>query len=184
MKKALIISIATLLMLAPVTFADPGSGHGMGRGRGHGNGHSMGMGMMGMGMGMRTPGIEMILRHADDINLTDEQKTKLESMRAEMQIERIDQKAELDKARVRSHTLMKGDAPEAEVLRAIDEVTRLEGEMKKMMYSHHQAVKAVLTDTQVDQLKELRAERRFDHRRDGKQMRDGDGPRGDRGRGK
>jgi Spy/CpxP family protein refolding chaperone len=176
MKKALLISFAALLMLAPAAFADHGRGCGPGHGPGHGDGPGMGM------MGMRTPGIQMILRHADDINLTDEQKTKLEAMRAEFQIERIDQKAELEKAQVRSHTLMMDDAPEAEVLRAIDEVTRLQGEMKKMMYSHHQAVKAVLTDAQIDQLKELRAERRFDGR-DGKRMRDGDGPHGNRGRG-
>jgi Spy/CpxP family protein refolding chaperone len=123
-------------------------------GGGPGCGMHQGMrGRGGLGDGM---GVQMILRHADDIKLTDEQKDKLEGMIADFKTESIDARAALEKARVELGDLMRRDAAESDVMSGIDKVARLRADMQKMRYRHHQQVKGVLTDEQVQQLKDLR----------------------------
>ena len=75
---------------------------------------------------------------------------------------------------------MRRDAPESDIIAAIDKVSKSRADMQKMHYRHRQAVKGALTPEQVDQLKELRrekGERRFEMREDD----DRPGPRGRRG---
>ena len=161
MKKAVVVTSILVLALASVGLAQPrrggdcSQGHG---GKGKGQHHKMGFGQRGGGMhaGM---GIQMILRHGDALKLTDQQEEKLEGMIGDFQIERIDVEANLKKAQVELHELMRNEAPESDVMAGIDRVTKLRGDMQKMQYRHHQQAKAVLTDAQVEQLEDLREER-------------------------
>ena len=138
-----------------------GDGPGFGPGRcmmGGGAGWGMHQGMrMGMRGGMHEGmGIQMILRHADDLKLTDQQKDKLQGMITTFQTESIDARANLEKAQVTLRDAMRRDAAESEVLSDIDQVAKLRGEMQKMQYRHHEQAKGVLTADQVKQLKDLR----------------------------
>jgi Spy/CpxP family protein refolding chaperone len=104
-------------------------------------------------------GIRHLLAVGDEINLSDDQQAKLEQMIVEFRLEGIDLKASIEKAQVELQALKRDDAVESDVMRAIDDVARLKAEMHKMQYRHHQQAKAVLTDDQIDQLKQLRKER-------------------------
>lgn len=174
MKRTMIILLAALLIPAALVYADPGhprgvcdgSGPMMGGGRGMqcnpGMGPGKGMGR-GMGMGQGMPGAQMLLRNADEIGLTADQKTKIEKMVTDFQMERIDKEAALEKAQVQLRTQMaKDDAVEADVLAGIDKVTKLKGDLNKMRYTHHQAVRNVLTQEQLDKIKSMVKERRQD----------------------
>lgn len=121
-------------------------------------------GPCGMRKGNRGPnGIQMILAHGDDISLTDQQRTKLENMVVEFQTSRVDKRAELEKAQISLRALMRDDnASEITVTAAMDKVTALKGEMKKMQYRHRKSVEGVLTAEQLDKLKEMRKEFRQD----------------------
>jgi Spy/CpxP family protein refolding chaperone len=186
MKKALIILVAAALALPFTAMAQGGPGgpgctgdgpgpmhHGMQGGDHWGmRGHD-GMGRMGFRDGM---GVRALLRHADDINLTDQQQADLKQMAEDFKLEQIDRKAALEKAEVKLRSLMQDDkSTESEVLTQIDQVTKLKGEMQKMRYQHRQRVKSLLTEEQQTKLKELRKQRRADC------PRMGDGPRGQQG---
>lgn len=172
MRKTTLLLLVALLIPATLVLAQPWDG----RGRGDCDGSRMvgGRGMhcdmgpgkgfgRGIGMGEGMPGMLMLLRNADEIGLTDDQKTKIEEMSTRFQTERIDKEAELEKARVALRALMmKDDAAQADVMGAIDRVTVLEGEMKKMRYSHYTAMRGLLTPEQQDKIKQLRTERRKD----------------------
>ena len=162
MKKGLTIGLALALLIPALVMAQQDCQQRGPRGGGHGfdaachdfKGHPGGPGHRGEGMGIRH-----LLAVGDKINLTDKQQAKLEEMMVDFKLQSIDLKAETEKAQVALHALKRDDAVEADVMRAIDDVARLRAEMKKMQYRHHQQVKAVLTEDQVDQLKELRKER-------------------------
>jgi Spy/CpxP family protein refolding chaperone len=169
MRKTLTTGLALALLIPALAFAQPGpQGGGPGNcdmtgphGRMGDPGQcTMGHGMMGQGKMMQGPGIRQILMHADDINLTDEQKDRLETLADDFQLQRIDKQAELKKARLKLQSLMRDEAADADVMRAIDDLSRLQGEMHKMQYRHHQDVRSVLTEEQIQQLKELRSQRR------------------------
>ena len=174
MRTGIIILIALALM-APVTlmaqggppdraFCPQGQGPGFhGMGQGHPGPHGGNFGQVGdrPGHGQRG-GIGHLLMLGDKIDLTDQQRDRLKEMQVEFQMNRIDRKAELEKAQVQLRVLMhEDDAAEGDVFRAIDEMSRLKADMQKTRYKHRQQVKAVLTDDQVDKLEELR-KARFD----------------------
>lgn len=179
MKRTLILLVAVLMIPAGMAFAQPGNGHprgvcdgsgpmmggghgmmncdgpGMGRGRGMGRG-------MGMGQGM---GVQMLLRNADEIGLTDDQKAKLTDMSTRFQTERIDKEAELEKAQVQLRALMMNDdARQADVLAGIDTVTKLKGDLQKMQYTHRTTVRDLLTQEQRDKIKTMWQDRMQDRR--------------------
>src|SRR5687768_8098016 len=80
-------------------------------------------------------GIGMLQRHAADFDLTDDQLDKLEAMQVQCELEKIDLLAALRKAKIRLRGKIRlEDAPEAEVIAAIDEVARCEAELRKMRY--------------------------------------------------
>ena len=168
----------------------PGDGSCMmagGPGSFGGRGQHMGMGMRGRGMGMRGMGagmgVQMLLRNADDLGLTDDQVARLEKMRTDHQMERVDREAALEKAQIKMRNLMfDEDASESAVLAGIDDVSRLEADIKKMHYSHFNAVRNVLTDDQKTKLKELR-QTRMQQWRDRWNGDDDDQPAPGRGRG-
>jgi Spy/CpxP family protein refolding chaperone len=114
----------------------------------------------GMGMGHGLPGPGMLLQVADEISLTEAQKEKLEQMMVDFSLEKVDLRAELEKAQIKLQALMRDDkARETEVNAAIDDATRLKGELQKMRYRHHKEIRSLLTDKQIDRLKELRKEK-------------------------
>jgi len=151
MKRALIILTAGLLLIAAMASANPGHRGG-------------GMDKPGYGMRHHQDGMNrgagVILRVADEIGLSDAQKAKITSMMKEFGMDRIDMKAELDKAQLELKHMRLNEASEADVLAQMDKVGELRTELRKAGYSHRQAVKNVLTDEQLDKLDELRQERR------------------------
>jgi len=157
MRKLLATGLVLVLVMPALVAAQPGP-HGSGMGcpwhqsmckKGAGPGHH--------GDGL---GVGMLLKMGDEINLTDKQRENLEKMQVEFQMQRIDHKAEVEKAELRLRTLMHDeDAAEGEVLRGIDEVTRLKAEMQKKRYMHRKQIRQLLTDEQFDKLKELRKKR-------------------------
>ena len=111
-------------------------------------------------------GVRHLLMVGEDIKLTDVQREKLETMMTDFQMESIDLKAKIEKAQLMFQTLkQREDAVEADVMRSIDDAARLEAEMQKLRYRHHQQARSVLTDEQVKQLQQLRQER-FQERRE------------------
>ncbi|HWR83700.1 MAG TPA: Spy/CpxP family protein refolding chaperone [Candidatus Deferrimicrobium sp.] len=106
------------------------------------------------------PGLQGILSVADEINLTADQKTKLQRMMMDFRMAGIDQRAQVEKAEIRLHALMMDDnAAEGDVLAAMDDVSRFQAEMHKMRYRHHRAAREVLTSAQIEKLKKLHQER-------------------------
>jgi len=102
------------------------------------------------------PGMEMIFRMAEELELTADQKVKLEKMRTDFQLAVIDQQAKIKKTRILLGDLRRDDKAAASAVEAkIDEMARLRAEMAKMTYRHHEAVKGVLTDKQKETLKKM-----------------------------
>ena len=180
MKKTIIV-ITAILMALPLSLMAQGGPVCDGTGPGPGGGQGMGMracmpgqggpGMPGGGpgrMGGRHDGagIARLLAVADEIGLTDQQKTDLKKMVETFQLDRIDREAALDKAEVKLRGLMMDDkAVESQVLAQIDQVSKLKAEIQKMRYQHRTQVQSILTDDQKAKLQELRKTRmqnRFD----------------------
>lgn len=131
----------------------------------------------------------MMLRWADEIKLTDDQKSKLEQMALTHHEMMIDKKAELEKAELQLRHMRRNDAPESEVLALMDQVGRLRTGMQKARYQHRKEVEGVLTTDQLDKLENLRRDR-FRDRADrdcdgtGQRKRDGSGDRPRSGQGR
>lgn len=172
MKRTTLFTMLAALLLAGSTMAQPGHGRRGGNCDGSGMGQGRGHGMMGQ---MQRPGVQRLLMLADELELTDQQKADLKAKLEPFQTEKIDLEASLKKAKLHMRTLMTDEKPnDAKVLAAIDQVTKLEGDMKKMRYRHHSEVFAMLTEAQQVKLRELRKE----HMGQGRRMmkRDGSGP--------
>lgn len=199
MKKILILASVVLLAVPAWIMADPGDndfpmgcfrmeqddfggfgggGHVLGRaGVGF---HNRGFGV-GDGAGM---GIMMLLANQEEIGLTDEQVDKLKQMRQDFELAAIDRQADLKKAEVELAALLGDkDAAESSVFRQIDKVSGFKADIHKMRYSHHQAVKGLLTDEQVAKIKDMRKEMR-DRFRENRKERGQQGMRGKRGGGR
>jgi Spy/CpxP family protein refolding chaperone len=167
MKKTTLIAVVVVTMLTSLALAQPGPGaqgqcpfgNVPGSGRQF-NGMDRG-GMHGMHMQKGEPGIQMILNMSDELALTADQKTKLEKMKSDFAMERIDRQAALEKAQVKLRGLMSDDnASETNVNMAIDEVARLKADLQKMRFNHHKQVQATLTDEQTAKLKDFRMQNR------------------------
>jgi hypothetical protein len=164
---------------APACPQAPGMGMGMGQGMGpmHGHGMQCGHGMQGKaGMrggrqGMRGMGRQgnmaglMIMRHAKEIGLSDQQIEQFKTMQEAHRLDMIDARANLEKAQVRVKSLM-GDknAGDQEVLRAIDQVSQARAEIAKKRYLNRQECRSLLTEDQQAKLKELREDRQGNRR--------------------
>lgn len=126
---------------------------------GPGGGRNFGHGQRGEGR-HDVPGVRLLLRLADQLELTDTQIEKLETMQVEFAMERIDLEAKIEKEQIVLHSLMRDDnARKADVLTTIDKVSALKADQQKMHYQHYQAAKEVLTTEQIDKIKELRKAR-------------------------
>lgn len=99
-------------------------------------------------------GIGMILRRADEFNLTGEQEAKLSKMRTEFELEKVDHLAALSKAKIMFRSLARDlDSSEQDVMNAIDNLAAREADLRKMRYRHLKQTHSVLDD---DQMKGLR----------------------------
>jgi len=166
MKKILIITTVALMALATMAVGQGQGRQGGGRFdcdgpmgmQGHGGKGMHGHG--GPGMKAGGPGIGMLLQLEDELELTPAQVDQMKKMMSDFAFERIDRKAELEKAQVKLRMLMKDDgAAETKVNMAIDDVSRFRADMQKMRFSHMKQVKAVLTEEQTEKLETLRKER-------------------------
>ncbi|MCX6826387.1 MAG: hypothetical protein NTV06_03835 [candidate division Zixibacteria bacterium] len=149
MKRNLILISAIILLLAPLAIADSGQCMKMGMGKGMG---------MGMGCGMMDdccmrPG--MLLKMADEIGLDANQKTRISKLQDDFAMAQIDRKAELEKAELKLHQLMRNDATDKDVMATMDRVGQLKTEMQKMRFQHMRQIKAILTADQLKKLKEM-----------------------------
>jgi len=99
-------------------------------------------------------GVGMLLRHADEFGLTEQQEESLNELKTNHELEKIDRLAAVQKAKVRFRSLIrKHDAPEKDVMDAIDQIAASEAELRKMRYSHMKAAHSVLNENQRDSLK-------------------------------
>jgi Spy/CpxP family protein refolding chaperone len=137
-------------------------------GRGHGGRHGGGP-----RDGFDGIGIHRLLWQADEIGLTEQQQDQLEKLALDFRTAQIDRRAAMEKARLQLHTLMADDnASETEVNRKIDELSALRAEMQKARFAHRRQVHDLLTEEQIEKIKELRRDRFDDARgRFGKERR-------------
>ncbi len=177
MKKTLMILVAAALLTAPALMAQQGNCDGNGPGRGFGDGYGRHMGLGGDFDGRGGRGMGMLLAHAEELGLTDQQVSALEDMRSEFQLAQVDRKAELKKAEIKLKDLMRDEAPQSQILSQMDKIGVMKTEMKKVQYQHREAVKNVLTAEQQEKMKDFRKD--FGKRSRG----NGSGP-GNRGQGR
>ena len=153
MKKTTLIALVVVTLLASMVLAQPGP---FGRGR-CSMGDGPGMGHRGMSGHKGMQGIQMLLNMEEELALSAEQVTKLEKMKTDFAMEKIDRGAALKKAQVKLRDLMRDDkASETNVNMAIDEVSRLKADIQKMRYNHQKQVQAALSEDQLDKLKEMK----------------------------
>jgi len=160
MKKTTLIAVVVVTMLASMALAQPGP---FGKGQcPMGNGPGMGkqfarMDRVGRHQQKGMQGIQMLLKMEEELVLSPEQKTKLEKMKTDFAMERIDRQAALEKAQVKLRDLMRDDkASETNVNMAIDEVSRLKADMQKMRFNHQKQVKATLNEDQFKKLEDMK----------------------------
>ena len=101
-------------------------------------------------------GIGMLLRQADQFDLSEEQIDELSAMRVECELNKVDKRAALRKAKIRLRAAIRGDAPEPDVLSMIDEVSRCEAELRKMRYYNMKKACACLGEEQLGKVKKHR----------------------------
>ncbi|MEW5995441.1 MAG: hypothetical protein AB1744_13745 [Candidatus Zixiibacteriota bacterium] len=166
-KLAIVVGVLTAVLIA-AAMADPAwagrgkcsqpgfhEGHGAGDGPGCGHGEAPGK-----CRGDGPPGIGMLLRLADEINLTENQQQQLRQMQVQFATEKVDKQAELEKTRIKLRALMADEkALESDIMMAIDRTAQLKADLQKMRYRRHKQVRSLLTEQQVDKLKQLHQEK-------------------------
>lgn len=99
-------------------------------------------------------GLGMLLRHAEEFNLTEAQQEQLSRMQVDFELEKIDLQAALGKAKVIFRSLVRNhDTPEQDVMDAIDRLSTCEANLRKMRYRHLKSAHGVLDDEQRSALK-------------------------------
>lgn len=100
---------------------------------------------------------EMRMEMAAKLELTDDQKAKMEKLRDDFQMLMIDQQAKVRKAQIQMRQLRRDDKASVSAAEAqIDVIAKLKAESAKMRYRHHTEMRSILTDKQKDMLKEMR----------------------------
>ncbi len=168
MRRSIITLIAVAFLLPLTLSAQPGPGPEPGRPMGHGmmlgegapmpdRHNHMERGMGGGCEGEGGPGIAQMMKMADELGLTDQQREQLKKMQTEFKLQMIDRRAAVEKAEVMLRSTMMDDkSTEAEVGRLIDQVAGMRADVQKLRYSHHKQMKGVLTAEQVKKFGELR----------------------------
>jgi len=166
MKKITLYTVLVLALAVAMAAAQPGPAMGdesaapIGMGRQMGGGPGFGMGHF-VGVGMRgRMGAAMFLQLADKLELTDQQRDQLKKMQEDFQLHQVDGRANLEKAEIKLRSLMSDEkSSEKEVLAGIDEVAALRADLAKARFTHLRQCRSVLTDKQLDTLKQLRRDR-------------------------
>jgi len=174
MKKTGIILAVILLMATTLAFA----GHGRGFAPRAHHGDCDGMGMMD---GDRHPGLGMLLRLSDELELTKEQIDQVEQKMYNFRQEMIDKRAQLQKMKLEMRRMQQNDTDESAILNQIDKIGQIKIDLAKMRYQHHNDMKSVLNAAQIDKLEELKKEQLRSHM--GRHRGDGPGRQGGRGDG-
>lgn len=105
-------------------------------------------------------GVGHLLRNSEDHNLTEEQEERLEKMRVDFELEKVDLQAALSKAKIVFRALARDhNAAEQDVMKAIDRIARCEANLRKMRYRHLKAAHGVLDDEQRKGLKTFHKQR-------------------------
>src|SRR6185436_2523714 len=106
------------------------------------------------GSAKQVGGVGMLLHHADDFGLNNNQIDQLTMLMLEFEIEKVDQQAALQKAKINWRALVRNiDAAEPEVMKAIDNIAQAEADLRKMRYRHLKAARGVLQPEQRDNLR-------------------------------
>ena len=164
------IAIATVLLVTGLpAYADLGYG---GRG-GPGMGRDYRRGAPPFGKALFPP--EMVMRHAQDIGLSDEQREQITAVIQQVQSDIVPLEWEVrERTEVLTDLLEKPRVDEAAALAQVDRVTEIENQMKKTHLTLLIRVKNLLSEDQQQQLLTLREERR-------EEFRERRGTRGQRG---
>lgn len=155
MKRFRALIIPMILLLPTLAFAQPMRGRGLacdGPGKGpKAPRHQM----------MKHGGRDgMLMRVAEKLDLTDEQKAAMEKSRTDFQLSMIDQQAKIRKARIQLRALMRDDKGAVTAVEAqMDQIAKYRAEAAKMRYRHQAEMKSILTDKQKEMLKEIREDR-------------------------
>jgi len=164
MRKTITTTLAILMLMASVAIAQSGPrSSGLCSGDGpHGFGHHGMMGQRG----------DMLLQAADKIGLSEEQIEKIQNLQIAHSLAMVDKKAELEKAQIKLRVLRRDNESLDKVNVAIDNFNRLKAGIQKTKYAHQQEVHGLLTEEQLDKLKEFRqshmGKRNFDGNQGGR----------------
>ncbi|HVG35797.1 MAG TPA: hypothetical protein VM911_22285 [Pyrinomonadaceae bacterium] len=105
-------------------------------------------------------GVGHLLRNAEEHNLTEDQEDRLSKMQVEFELEKVDLRAALEKAKIRFRALVRDhDSSEQDVMAAIDTLAAAEADMRKMRYRHLKSSHGVLNDEQRTGLKAFHKQR-------------------------
>lgn len=105
-------------------------------------------------------GVGHLLRNAEEHNLTEEQEERLSKMQVDFELEKVDLRAALDKAKIRFRALIRDhDSSEQDVMAAIDTLAVAEANLRKMRYRHLKSSHGVLNDEQRTGLKAFHKQR-------------------------
>lgn len=156
MKKMILTTIAVafgLMLLGSVATAQPGHGDQGSPCQMHVRG-----GEGAMGHGMKGDRLDHLLKLADELELTEAQIEQLQKARTEFQLQMVDARAEMQKARIQLRSLKQdADVSKSTMFSAIDDLSERQAEIKKMQYVHRREMKSVLTQEQQEKAKTLRS---------------------------
>ncbi|MBD0371969.1 MAG: hypothetical protein ICV60_14100 [Pyrinomonadaceae bacterium] len=108
-------------------------------------------------------GVGHLLRNAEEHNLTEEQEERLERMKLDFELEKVDLQAALRKAKILFRALARDhESSEQDVMKAIDDVARCEADLRKMRFRHLKAAHGILNDDQRKGLKAFHKQRMRD----------------------
>ncbi len=162
MKKLVIYSIVAFAMvLAPEAFAQgPGRGPGPGHGPGMGMGQGPGMGPGGMRHALKRHvyPIEMVRRHADELNLTDAQIAKLRKVVTDVNAEVEQLKWDLSAQTRALVKLVENGATKEDIYAQMDQVFKYENKIKKKHLGLMIVIRDILTKKQKKYLNDIKEE--------------------------
>ncbi len=101
-------------------------------------------------------GLKMLHTLEGDLALSEKQQKQIKEMQYKFKLEMIDAKAELQKANAKLQMLKhEDDSSESDIFSAIDEQAGLKANMAKMKYKHHNGFNSILSEKQIQKIKEL-----------------------------
>lgn len=150
MKRILILTTIMIMVAAPTIMAQgPMGGKGMpphpGMGQRGFDGHGGGRGQFDF------------INCKNELNLSDEQIDKINSLNFEHRNLMIDLKADLEKAKLAKRHELRADNPDkSKVLQATGQMSEIKAKMAEMRVNHRFDMRDVLTKEQLDKWKECR----------------------------